>query len=121
MKFSKESLSFIKMVSAPANIVCSIVSSYLSSEKPFTYIFYTTIACICVSSYSILVLCYNFPTDEETQQDRSTIMHYSVVSLMNDLVQNFWFVITFALIAQITDKRIAGIHITLLVSFTNFA
>lgn len=65
LKFSKESLSFVKMISAPANIACSIISSYLSSEKPFKYIFYTTIACILVSSYSVLVMCYNFPKDEQ--------------------------------------------------------
>ena len=99
MKFSKESLSFIKMISAPFNIFTSLVSSYLASENPFTYVFYTTVACILVSSYSILVMCKNFPADQAAQQEQSNLLHYSAVSMANDLVQNFWFVITFALIA----------------------
>ena len=47
-------------------------------------------------------------------------MHVSAVTLANDLIQNFWFVSSFAIITQIIDKRIAGIHITLLASLTNF-
>ena len=109
------------MVSAPANIISSLISSYISSEKPFTYIYYTTLVCIMISLYNVLVLCQFFPRDPEAQQDKLTIIHVSAVTLLNELAQNVWFVITFALIAQIVDKRLAGIHITLLVSLTNMA
>ena len=63
LKFSRESLSLMKIVSAPANIICAIVSSYLSSERPFRFFFQITIVCMCLSCYSILVLLRNFPTD----------------------------------------------------------
>jgi len=67
LKFSKESLSFVKMISAPANIISSLISSYISSEKPFTYIYYTTLVCIIISLYNVLVLCQFFPKDPEAQ------------------------------------------------------
>ena len=63
LKFSRESLSLMKIVSAPANIICAIVSSYLSSERPFRFFFQITIFCMCLSCYSILVLLRNFPTN----------------------------------------------------------
>ena len=39
---------------------------------------------------------------------------------MTELSGNLWFSTLFAIIFKITDKRIAGIHITLLASLTNF-
>ena len=63
LKFSRESLSLMKIVSAPANIICAIVSSYLSSERPFRFFYKITIVCMCMSCYSILVMLRNFPTD----------------------------------------------------------
>jgi Na+/melibiose symporter-like transporter len=38
LKFPKESLSGIKIISAPANLICAVLSSYLSSEKPFRFL-----------------------------------------------------------------------------------
>jgi len=47
------------------------------------------------------------------------IAHITTVVLVNELAGNFWFVTAFAIVAKITDLRIAGIHITLLASITN--
>lgn len=51
----------------------------------------------------------------------SNIFHITAVVLTNELAGNFWFVTAFAIVAKITDLRIAGIHITLLASLTNQA
>ena len=40
---------------------------------------------------------------------------------MNQLADVFWFTTSNAVIYKIVDKRIAGIHITLLTSMTNWA
>ena len=53
----------VKVISAPANIICSFLSGYFSQDKPFTFIFKITIFYALVSSYSILVLIRNFPKD----------------------------------------------------------
>ena len=121
LKFSRESLSLMKIVSAPANIICAIVSSYLSSERPFAFFYKITIVCMCLSCYSILVLLRNFPTDPIEQQAPQNIMHVTAVVLLTELAQNFWFTTSFVIIAFVIDKRIAGIHITLLASITNLS
>lgn len=51
----------------------------------------------------------------------TNIFHITAVVLTNELADNFWFVTAFAIVAKITDLRIAGIHITLLASLTNQA
>lgn len=56
LNFSKESLSLVKIVSAPANIIVAFVSGYFASSKPFTYFFYTSVFCIFSCSYSVLVM-----------------------------------------------------------------
>ena len=121
LNFSKESLSMVKIVSAPANIIVAFVSGYFASSKPFTFFFYTTILCIFVRSYSVLVMLQNFPKDKEAQMASSNIAHITAVVLGCELADNLWFVTAFAIVAKITDLRIAGIHITLLASLTNQA
>lgn len=76
---------------------------------------------ILISNYKVLVMTWFFPTDVETQQSTLTIVHISIVTLVNDLTDNFWFVGLFCIIFNIIDKRIAGIHVTLLASLTNMA
>ena len=41
--------------------------------------------------------------------------------LVKELIDNFWFTTSFAVITKIVDKRVAGIHITLLASITNLS
>ena len=41
--------------------------------------------------------------------------------LVKELIDNFWFTTSFAVITKIIDKRVAGIHITLLASITNLS
>lgn len=45
----------------------------------------------------------------------------SVVALVTELVSNFEFVTSYALMIKITDKRISGIHVTLLAVLNNLA
>ena len=121
LHFSKESLSLVKIVSAPANIIVAFASGYFASSKPFTFFFYTSVFCIFACSYSVLVMLQNFPKDKEAQMSSSNIFHITAVVLTTELAGNFWFVTAFAIVAKITDLRIAGIHITLLASLTNQA
>lgn len=121
LKFSRESLSLMKIVSAPANIICAIISSYLSSEKPFRFFYQITLVCMSLSCYNVLVLLRNFPKDPIEQQSPHNIMHVTTIVLLTELAQNFWFTTSFVIIAFIIDKRIAGIHITLLASITNLS
>ena len=81
----------------------------------------TTIIYALISSYSILVLIRNFPKDQEMQQSPQNLFHITAVALLTELAGNFWFTTNFAIIMKIIDKRIAGIHITLLASLTNLA
>lgn len=48
-------------------------------------------------------------------------MHVTAVVLITELAQNFWFTTSFVIVAFIIDKRIAGIHITLLASIINLS
>ena len=43
-----------------------------------------------------------------------TTVHVTVVFLVSDLVQNFEFVTAFGILLKCTDKRISGIHVTVL-------
>jgi len=99
LKFSRESLSLVKVVSAPANIVCAILSSYLSSAKPFKFFYYTTCWCMFMSCYSIFVLLRTFPSDPLEQQSPFNIFHVTAVILLTDLAQNFWFTTVFFIVA----------------------
>jgi len=65
LKFPKESMSGIMILSAPGSILCSIISGYLTAKNPFTYMYYTTFVCVLLSSYSVLVLIRTFPKDLE--------------------------------------------------------
>jgi len=110
----------VKVISAPANIICSFLSGYFSQDKPFTFVFQVTLFYALASSYSILVLIRNFPKDPELQSSPQNLLHMTVVALATELIGNFWFTTNFAIIMKIIDKRIAGIHITLLASLVNF-
>ena len=49
------------------------------------------------------------------------MFHMSALSLIIDITSNFWFTTSNAIIMVIEDKRIAGIHITMMTSLTNMA
>ena len=49
------------------------------------------------------------------------MLHVTVFQLINELAGNIWFVSSFAIVSKIIDKRLAGIHITLLASITNLS
>lgn len=61
LKFSREKLSFVKVISAPANLICAVFSSHLAAKKPFTFLVYISIFRIFAHSYSVFVLLGTFP------------------------------------------------------------
>lgn len=65
LNFSKERLSFINVVSAPANLITTLLGSWLAAEKPFRTLVKITMFQIFANSYSILVLCQAFPPKPE--------------------------------------------------------
>ena len=121
LAFSKESLSLVKIVSAPSNIIVSFLSGWFSQKKPFRFLFWITVSMIITNSYAILIMLNYFPKDKEEQLSTMNIAHVTAVTLINDCLGNFWFVTAFAIVARIIDIRVAGIHITLLASLTNQA
>ena len=70
-----------------------------------------------VNCYSVLVLLGTFPAKDE--MTIWTTVHVTVVTLVSDLVQNFEFVTAFAILLKCTDKRISGIHVTVLAALYN--
>lgn len=74
-----------------------------------------------LASYSILINIRFFPTEQAEQQSTFNLVHYAATVIVNELADVFWFTTSNAVIYKIVDKRIAGIHITLLTSMTNWA
>ena len=101
--------------------MCSVLSGYFASSRPFTFFFWITVISLVLASYSILVNIRFFPTDQVEQQSTLNLIHYAANEIVNQLADVFWFTTSNAVIYKIVDKRIAGIHITLLTSMTNWA
>ena len=116
--FSKERLSFINLALGPCEMLTTILSSYLAAERPFNVLYKITLFQIFAKSYMLLVLCQTFPARPELQTD-AHIWHMAVVKMLVDLSDNVQFVIMFAIVSKVVDKRITGMHITLLASLIN--
>ena len=116
--FPKENLSIIKVVCTPLNIVFAFLSGYLTSSQPFLYQSYCMLAYVLIATYSILYLLATFPPEDQVSQ--ATYFHVTAVLFFSDLISEFEFVTSFAIMMKITDKRISGIHITVLAAMTNF-
>ena len=80
-----------------------------------------SLLCVIVSSYTVLILIWNFPSDPVEQHTPFNLGHMTAATLANEIANNFWFTTSNAIIMVIADRRIAGIHITLLTSLTNFS
>ena len=76
------------------------------------------LAYVLISTYSILYLLATFPSQDQFTQ--ATYFHVTAVLFFTDLIQNFEFVTAFAIMMKITDKRISGIHVTVLAAMYNF-
>ena len=101
----------------PLNILFAFVSGYLSSEKPFMVQQYNLLAIIAVSLYTINVLLQYFPDENNITQ--VTVIHVSITIFVLELIQSFEFVTAFAILMKYTDKRISGIHVTVLAAVYN--
>lgn len=72
---------------------------------------------LAISTYCILFLLGTFPPKDEITT--MTTIHVTVVTVAADLVSNFEFVTAFGILLKKTDKRISGIHVTVLASINN--
>ena len=117
LDFPKETLSMIKVVCTPLNIMFAVVSGYMATGKPFNLQSWNLFVGMLVNFYSVMVLLGTFP--EKGQMTVWTTVHVTVVTLVTDLVQNFEFVTAFGILLKCTDKRISGIHVTVLAALYN--
>jgi len=108
----------MKMLFTPLNISLAFISSYFTAKSPFQALAWVQIIHITVASYSILYLAQNFPAKEDIGM--GTFIHVSVVALIMNLISTFDMVAQFGFIMSITDKRIAGIHVTFMACMYNF-
>lgn len=95
----------------------AVVSGYLAAGKPFPLQSYNLLIGVVISSYSILVLLNTFPAKEDITV--WTTVHVTIVTLIGDLISEFEFVTAFGILLKYTDKRISGIHVTVLAAMYN--
>lgn len=72
-----------------------------------------------MSCYSIFILLRYFCKDPTEMENFLGKSHGTSVKLFTELAQNFWFTTCLALVAQIIDLRITGVHFTLLTSISD--
>jgi len=119
LNFPKESLSFLSFISAPSSIIVSLLSSYVSKDKPFKVLAYMYLASIFINNYHIFVILRTFPTKVEDQTSFWNLAHLGTFNFLSDVIMSFRMVTFYSIVFKIADKRISGIHITLLASLSN--
>jgi len=92
----KESLSLIRLLFTPLNIVLAFFSSYLTAKAPFKAIRLAYAADMLVNAYGILVLAGTFPARDKISN--LTVIHVSIYMLVVNLIQTFEMVSTFAFV-----------------------
>ena len=70
-----------------------------------------------ISAYAVLVLLQYFPAESEITE--LTVIHVSAVMFIQEMILSFEFVTAFAILMKYTDKRISGIHVTVLAAIYN--
>jgi len=119
LNFPKESLSFLSFISAPSSIIVSLLSSYVAKDKPFKVLTYMYLASIFINNYHIFVILRTFPTELEKQTSFWNLAHVASFNFLSDVLMSFRMVTFYSIVFKIADKRISGIHITLLASLSN--
>lgn len=119
LSFPKETLSMIRVVSTPLNILLAGLSGYMATGDPFPLVAKAKLLHMLCSSYCILVLLWTFPDKESISQ--WTTAHVLSVNLFSDLLSGFEYVAAFGILFSRTDKRISGIHATVLASMSNMS
>ena len=117
--FDKENLAFVSLITTPAWIVLSLVAGYFVSKRPIKTFYFAQFFRVFFESYYVLGLLGNFPDKEN--QTNWTIVHIAGVSIISSFEGTFSFVSSMAFINQVTDKRVSGIHITMLAALSNFS
>ena len=72
-----------------------------------------------LNSYSVLVLLWTFPAKENFTQ--WTTVHVLSVNLISDLLGSSTYVVAWGILCSRTDKRISGIHATVLAVMSNMS
>mmetsp|Transcript_36919 Transcript_36919/g.48527 ORF Transcript_36919/g.48527 Transcript_36919/m.48527 type:complete len:174 (-) Transcript_36919:114-635(-) len=109
----------IQLICTPLNIFFAFVSGYLASGKPFPLQSNNLLLGLLINTYSVLVLLATFPAKEDFTV--WTTVHVTVVTLLTDLIGEFEFVTAFGILLKYTDKRISGIHVTVLAAMYNMS
>ena len=109
----------IQVVCTPLNIGFAMLSGYLAQGNAFKLQSWNLIAGMMVNTYGVLVLLTFFPAKEDITM--WTTVHVTAVTLTADLVSSFEFVTAFGILMKFTDKRISGIHVTVLAAMYNLS
>ena len=97
----------------------SVVSGYLSKKRPFYILSCAIFIEMIITTYAILVLFRTFPPKDEIST--FTTIHVVIVIASFGLTSNFVFVTFFAMCNLNADKRVAGVHYTIMASMSNFS
>ena len=116
--FNKEDLAFVSFITAPVGILISIVAGYLVNKRPIKNVYICLLFSFLFDAYYILYMLRTFP--EKGNRTNWTIAHVATVSIISSFESSFAFVSSFAFIMRVTDKRISGIHVTMLAALANF-
>lgn len=117
--FDKENLAFVSLITTPAGIIISLVAGYFVSKNPIKTYYYAFFFSMIFDTYYILYMLRYFP--EKDQVTNHTIWHIATLSIISNFEGTFSFVSGFAFIMNVTDKRISGIHVTMLAALSNFS
>ena len=109
----------IKVCCMPVNLVVAVLAGSMTKKNAFTYELLALISLVLVCSYTVLFTLGTFPAKED--QTYWTHIHVIAVTAVYDLVLNFEFVTNFAIIMKIADRRISGMHVTLLGVLSNMS
>ena len=117
LSYPKETLAMIKVAIMPLSIVFMIYSGYLSKDKPFITQSWALLIGILLNGYSVLVILNTFPDKDNITM--WTTAHVTILQVLKDFSSGFGYVSAYSLFFQLTDKRIAGLHVTLLAAIDN--
>lgn len=119
LAYPKEDLAMIKVCCMPVNLFVAVLAGHVTKNSAFTYELWALLSLVGICSYTVLFTLKTFPSKEKVSD--WTHIHVIVVSAVYDLVLNFEFVTNFAIIMKIADRRISGMHITLLGVLSNMS
>ena len=117
--FDKEDLAFISLITTPVGIIISLLAGYLVNKRPIKNFYICYFISFIFDAYYIFYMLRNFP--EKDKRTIWTTVHIATVSILSSVESSIAYVSSFAFILRVTDKRISGIHVTMLAALSNFS